>query len=332
MKQILAMILAVLLLVSCSKTPAASGSSTSEPDAPKAQLQIAALKGPTAMGLVKLLDDAEKGESINKYEVTLAGAPDELTGKIISGELDIAAVPVNLAATLYNKTQGGVKIAAINTLGVLYIVESGESVQSVADLKGKTLYSTGQGASPEYTLSHILEQNGIADEVQVEFKNEHAELAALLAQGKAELALLPQPFVTTVLMQNEKLRVALDLTQEWSRVSKDGSEMLTGCIVVQQKLIDENPQALSDFLQEYEASVSYVTDPANLDAAASLIVAQDILASEVVAKAALPACGITFLAGEPMKKAADGFLKVLFDADAKSVGGALPGAEFYYVR
>ena len=190
---------------------------TPEAPAEKIDIRVAALKGPTAMGMVKLMDDAEKGEGANNYIFTLAGAPDELTGPIIQGEFDIAAVPTNLAAVLYNKTEGKVKLAALNTLGVLYVVERGDTIQSVADLKGKTIYSSGQGAVPEYALNYVLEKNGLkpGEDVTVEYKSEHAEIATLLAAGNAQVALLPQPFVTATLAQNENLRVALDLTEAW---------------------------------------------------------------------------------------------------------------------
>lgn len=351
MKKLTALILSAAMLLAfaacaqggASSSAAPSGPASSEPAssepapssepqaAPKADISIAALKGPTAMGLVKLFDRADKGEAANNYEITLAGAPDELTGRIINGDLDIAAVPINLAATLYNKTGGKVKIAAVNTLGVLYILESGDTVKSVADLAGKTVYSTGKGASPEFAFNYILEKNGVASDVTMEYKTEHAELAALLAEGKADLALLPQPFVTTTMLQNDKLRVALDLTQEWNKASGGESEMITGCIVVQQSFIDENPQALAAFLEEYKASADFVTDPANIDAAAELIVARGILPQAPVAKKALPECNIVFIAGGEMKNAAGGYIKVLFDADPASVGGKLPDDGFYYL-
>ncbi len=294
-------------------------------------LRVAALKGPTAMGMVKLMDDAAKGETVNDYQFTLAGSPDEITGRIIQGEFDVAAVPTNLAATLYNKTQGKIQLAALNTLGVLYVIEAGDSVQSVADLAGRTVYSTGKGSTPEFALNYVLEQNGLGGQVAVEYKSEHAELAALLAQGQAELALLPQPFVTTALAQNDKLRVALDLTQEWDKAAQGASQLTMGCVIIQRAFLEENAEAAAAFLAEYQASVDYVTDPANLDAAASLIVQEGILPKEGVAKAALPNCAITFISGEEMKRTASGFLKVLYDADPKAVGGTLPDDGLYFV-
>lgn len=364
MKRTLALLLTLTLILSLAacggapassvpQPPAASPSSPSVPPAPEASrpassgpetassagalektgktIRVAALKGPTAMGMVKLMEDAEAGRTANGYSFTLAGAPDEIVGSIVKGEFDIAAVPTNLAATLFNKTGGKVKLLALNTLGVLYIVETGDSIHSAADLAGKTVYATGKGSTPEYALNYVLAQNGIADQVAVEYKSEHAELAALLAQGQAEIALLPQPFVTTALSQNDKLRVALSLTEEWDRAAGGESQLTMGCVIVQSGYAAENADAVAAFLAEYEDSVNFVTDPANLDTAAALVVKQGILPKEPVAKAALPQCGITFLAGAEMKKIASGFLRVLYDADPASVGGALPGDELYYI-
>jgi NitT/TauT family transport system substrate-binding protein len=299
--------------------------------AEKVDVRIAALKGPTAMGMVKLMDDAAKGTTANNYEFTLAGAPDELTGKIIQGEFDIAAVPTNLAATLYNKTQGKVKLAALNTMGVLYIVENGDTIRSMADLKGKTIYATGKGSTPEFALNYLLEHNGIASDVTVEYKTEHTELATMLAAGQADIALLPEPFVTTVLQQNDQVRVALDLTKEWETVTNAASGLTMGCIVIQQKFIDEHPDTVAVFLEEYGDSVGFVTDPANIDVSAELVAAQGIIANAPVAKIAIPKCNIVFKTGQEMKTIAGGFLQVLFDANPQSVGGTLPDEAFYYM-
>lgn len=310
--------------------PEAAPSSTA-PEKTGETVRVAALKGPTAMGMVKLMEDAKAGTSANDYEFTLAGSPDEIVGNIVKGEFDIAAVPTNLAATLYNKTQGRVQLVALNTLGVLYVIEAGDTVHSIGDLAGRTVYSTGKGSTPEFALNYVLEQNGIRDKVTVEYKSEHAELAALLSQGQAELALLPQPFVTSALAQNPDLRVALDLTAEWDKAAQGASQLTMGCIIAQKSFLEENAAAAAAFLAEYEASVEFVTDPANLDAAAAMVVAEGILPKEPVAKQALPQCSITFLAGEEMKKAASGFLKVLYDADPQSVGGTLPDDGLYRV-
>lgn len=318
---------------SASESTPESQEETPAPESTGVTMKVAAIKGPTAMGMVKLMDDAAQGLTANGYEFTLAGSPDEILGKVIQGEFDVAAVPTNLAATLYNKTQGKVKLLALNTLGVLYIVEKGDSIQSVADLAGKTIYATGKGSTPEYAINYILEQNGLTPgtDVTVEYKTENTELAVLLSQGQGDVALLPQPFVSTVLAQNSDLRVALNLTEEWDKAAQGAGQLTMGCVVVQDSFLQEHPEAVEAFLTEYGASVDYVTDPANLDAAAELIAGQGIVANADIAAAALPQCAIVFLTGEEMKTAASGFLSVLYEANPQSVGGTLPDDNFYYL-
>lgn len=252
---------------------------------------------------------------------------------MVSGELDIAAVPTNVAATLYNKTQGGVQLAALNTMGVLYIVEAGESIQSVADLKGKTIYSTGQGSTPEYALNLVLEKNGLTagEDVTVVYKTDNSEIAPLLASGEAQVALLPQPFVTSVMGQNETLRVALDMTEEWDKATDGASGLTMGCVVVRTEFAQQNKEALDLFLDEYERSVQTVTSAEGLEHAAQLAEQYNIVKAPVARKA-IPACNIVFVQGEQMQQIAGGFLEVLYQANPKSVGGKLPDANFYYNR
>ncbi|WP_458862491.1 ABC transporter substrate-binding protein [Acidaminobacterium chupaoyuni] len=337
MKRYLALLLAAMMLFTLSAcsakqetAPEKKPQTAEEPKpAEKLDIRVAALKGPTSLGMLELMDNAKNGKTTNNYAFTLAGAPDELTGSIIKGDFDIAAVPTNLAAVLYNKTQGKVQLAALNTLGVLYLVENGTSIQSIADLKGKTVYATGKGSTPEFALNYILEKNGlkVGTDVQVEYKTEHTELAALLASGGAQIALLPQPFVTSVLMQNQNARVALDLTEEWDKVS-DGSQLAMGCVIVQKAFADAHPEALKAFLKEYKASVAYVTDEKNLADAAALAESFEIIKAPVAQKA-IPECNIVYMDGSEMKQAVEGFYKVLFAADPTSVGGSLPDEAFY---
>ena len=299
----------------------------------KTKVNLAALSGPTALGMLELLEQNEKGEAANDYQVTLATAPDEVVAKVVSGELDIAAVPTNVAATLYNKTQGGVQLAALNTMGVLYIVEAGESIQSVADLKGKTIYSTGQGSTPEYALNLVLEKNGltVGEDVTVVYKTDNSEIAPLLASGEAQVALLPQPFVTSVMGQNETLRGALDMTEEWDKATDGASGLTMGCVVVRTEFAQQNKEALDLFLDEYERSVQTVTSAEGLEHAAQLAEQYNIVKAPVARKA-IPACNIVFVQGEQMQQIAGGFLEVLYQANPKSVGGKLPDANFYYNR
>lgn len=237
-------------------------STTAEPES----YNVASLKGPTTMGMVKLMQDAEAKQTFNTYNVSMYGTVDEIVAGISDGSIDIANVPCNLASVLYNKTKGAISVAAVNTLGVLYVVETGDTIQSVADLKGKTIYSTGKGTTPEFALNYILRENGIDPEtdVTIEFKSEATEVAALLAASSADaIAVLPQPFVTTAMMQNEKLRIALSLTEEWDKLQGNGgSTLVTGVTIVRNEAVEKNPQAFAEFLKEYEASIQYTeTNP-----------------------------------------------------------------------
>lgn len=296
-------------------------------------IRVGALKGPTAMGMVKLMDDAEAGNTANQYEFTIAAAIDEITPKIVQGQFDIAAMPANVSSVLYNNTDGAVSVLAVNTLGVIYIVETGESVQSVADLKGKTIYASGKGATPEYALNYVLKQNGIDPEkdVTIEYKSEHAECAAALAEAENGIAMLPQPFVTTAQVKNDKIRIALDMTEEWEKVQtgEDKSALITGVVVVRNEFLQAHPEAVAAFMDEYKASTEYVT--ANVEEAAALIEKYDIVPAAVAQKA-LPYCNITFIEGEDMKTQLGGYLNTLMEQNADAVGGTLPDEGFYYLR
>ncbi|WMJ85301.1 ABC transporter substrate-binding protein [Anaerocolumna sp. MB42-C2] len=297
----------------------------------KMDIHIAALKGPTAMGMVKIMDDSEKGEAANNYDFTIAGAPDEITAGIIKGNFDIAAIPCNLAAVLYNKSKGGLVVAGINTLGVLYVVETGKEINSVEDLKGKTIYSTGKGTTPEYTLNYLLSSHGIdpAKDVTIEYKSEATEVATVLKEATDAVAMLPQPFVTTVMMNNKNLRIALDVTKEWDKISENGSTVVTGVIVINKKFLETNKAAVDTFLSEYEESAQYVNS--NKEAAAALIEKFDIFKAAPVLKA-LPYCNITSIQGEDMKGKISGYLETLFEQNPDTVGGKLPDESFYYIK
>ncbi|HJC57816.1 MAG TPA: PhnD/SsuA/transferrin family substrate-binding protein [Candidatus Eisenbergiella intestinipullorum] len=299
------------------------------------QVRVMALKGPTAMGMVQLMDSAEAGAvNGNSYTFTIAASADEVTPKLVQGNADIAAVPANLASVLYNNTEGQVQVLAINTLGVLYIVENGDSIQSVSDLAGKTIYASGKGSTPEYALNYILSENGIDPEsdVTIEWKSEHSECVAALASDEDGIAMLPQPFVTTAQAQNENLRIALDLTKEWDALQADAEEpsaLITGVVVVRTAFAAEHPEAVSAFLDSYQESVDYVN--ANTAEAAALIEKYDIVTAAVAEKA-LPYCNITFIEGEEMKEKLSGYLSVLAEQNPTSVGGSLPADDFYYIR
>ena len=314
---------------SAPESSAVSSEPSSQPAADAVDTRVAALKGPTAMGMVKLMDDSE-AEADSPYDFNIYAAVDEITPQLVQGNLDLAAVPANLASVLYNQTEGKVKTLAIHTLGVLYIVENGDTVQSLADLKGKTIYASGKGATPEYALTYLLKQSGIDPEtdVTIEWKSEHTECLTALTTSENGIAMLPQPFVTTATMKNENIRVALDLNKEWEALG-DGSALITGVLVGRSEFIDEHPDAVAEFLSKYEESISYVNG--NVTEAAQLIEKYDIVPAAVAEKA-LPECNITFIAGDEMKTKLSGYLQTLFDQNPKAVGGAMPGDDFYYTK
>ncbi|MCH5333033.1 MAG: ABC transporter substrate-binding protein [Agathobacter sp.] len=292
-------------------------------------IRLGGLKGPTSMGLVKLLTDAEDGKSANTIEYTLAVAADELTPALIQGNLDMAAVPSNLASVLYNKTNGEISVLAVNTLGVLYIVDTKDSVHSFADLKGKTIYATGQGATPEYSLKYLLRQNGLDPDkdVTLEFKSESTEIVSIMKSTDEEvIAMLPQPFVTVAASNVEGLNVALDLNAEWNALN-NGSSLVTGVLVARNAFLEEHPKEVAAFLEEYQASTAYANT--NVEEVSAMIEALDIVKAPIAQKA-LPQCNITYLDGADMKAAVSGYLQILYDQNPQSVGGALPADDFYY--
>jgi NitT/TauT family transport system substrate-binding protein len=291
-------------------------------------VRVAALKGPTAMGLVKVMHDDPHSAQGPSYAFTLAGSADEVTPALIQGELDAACVPANLASVLYNQTEGEIVTLAVNTLGVLYVVEKGNAVQSLADLKGKTIVAAGKGSTPEYALRYLLQENGIDPDgdVVIDWKSEHSECVAALASGAATIALLPQPFVTVAESKIEDLRMALDLNQEWDALD-NGSGLITGVVVARKAFVEEHPAAVATFLDDYAASVDWVNE--NTADAAGFIGEYGIV-DAAVAEKALPYCNIVCITGGEMKEKLSGYLQVLLEGNPKSVGGAVPEDGFYY--
>ena len=307
---------------------ASSEETVSEPLSATEALRIAGLKGPTTMGLVNLLSMESDGTASMDYDLQLYGAADEIVPLLMKGELDMAAIPANLAATLYQKTSGGIEAVAVNTLGVLYVVEKGDTVQSMADLKGRTILSTGKGTTPEYVLRYLLTQNGIDPDkdVTIEYYSEATEVTAQMANAEDAIAVLPQPYVTAAGLQDDTLRVALDLTEEWNKVCD--TQLITGVTVVRKEYAEEHPDVVAAFLADYAKSV----DAANtdLDGTAALCEEQGVVAKAAIAKKALPNCNIVCLPGDDLKTNASAYLQVLFDADPAAVGGAMPGDDFYW--
>ena len=348
MKKILSLLLAfslALSLAACggSASSAASSAAVSEvassaaaseeeetaaPLSVTEPLRIAGLKGPTTMGLVNLLSMEQAGTAAMDYDLQLYGAADEIVPLLIKGELDMAAIPANLAATLYQKTSGGIQAVAVNTLGVLYVVEQGDTVHSMADLKGRTILSTGKGTTPEYVLRYLLTANGLDPDkdVDIQYYSEATEVTAQMASTQDAIAVLPQPYVTAAGLKDDTLRVALDLTAEWDKVAD--TQLITGVTVVRKAYAEEHPDVVAAFLADYAQSVNAANT--DLEGTAALCEEQGVVAKAAIAKKALPNCNIVCLTGEELKADVSGYLQVLYDADPAAVGGTLPGEDFYW--
>lgn len=341
--------IATLALAACGSSSTDSSSDTSSSDSSSSDasatedvtVRVASLKGPTAIGLVSMMDSTSgiptedtpaepaEGSTGITYSYTISGSPDQVLPLVVQGNTDIALVPSNAASVLYNKTEGAVRVIDVNTLGVLSVVTGDSSIQEFEDLAGRTVYLSGQGSSPEYTLNYLLEQAGIAEQVTVEFKSEHSECAAVLESDPTQIAILPEPFTTATLAQNAALSAPISLTDVWDRYAgSDGSQFVLGVTVARAEFVEQHPEAVADFLSRHAESVEEVNaDPA---AAAKLVVEAGIVASEEIAEQAIPKCNIVCMTGSEMRAALEGYLQVLYDADPSSVGGALPADDFYY--
>jgi NitT/TauT family transport system substrate-binding protein len=294
-------------------------------------VRVGSLKGPTSIGLVELMERAENNETENNYSFTMEVAADTLLTMMIQKELDIALVPANVASVLYNKTEGQVVVIDINTLGVLYMLSGDESIEKISDLKGKTIYLTGKGTTPDYVLQYVLEENGLSTEdVTLEYKAEATEVAAHLTMDENAIGLLPQPFATATMVKNDKLKTIFDMNTEWEKVVDDKqSMMVTGVTVVRKEFLEENEGAVKLFLKDQKQSAEYVNS--NVENAAALVVKTGIIEKEPIAIKAIPKCNIAYIDGKEMKTALSGYLTVLFNKDAKAVGGSLPEEDFYYL-
>lgn len=295
--------------------------------------KVGALKGPTSMGMVQMINESKENKN-KEYNFTIYNSVDEIVPKVVSGEIDIAAIPSNVASVIYNKTKGKIDTLAINTLGVLYVVENGNSIKTIDDLKGKTIYSSGKGATPQFALDYILKKNKIdpQKDVNIEYKSEHTEALASLVNDKNGVAVLPQPFVTVAKAKNKNLSVVLDLTKEWDKVNKGGKDkgtLITGVLIARKDFVDKYPEKVKSFMNEYKKSVEFTNK--NVEEAAKLIGENKIVPTPI-AKAAIPKCNITYIDGKEMKDKLSGYLKVLYDANPKSIGGQMPGEDFYYVQ
>ena len=329
-----ALMMLVLTLSACNNTPAETTGETDpqSPNTPAVTVNVAGMTGPTGIGLVGLKSNSENGQTEGKYNVSFYTSAQEIVPLLVKGELDIAAIPANLAAIQFNNNNGYVQVLAINTLGVLSILEKGDSIKSVSDLKGKVIYApaSGKGSTPEYALNFILTSNGLdpAKDVTIEWKSEVTEILAALKKTNGGIAMLPQPAATNALNNVEGLREAINLNDAWNELGVD-SKQVTGVIVVRTAFAEANPEVVSTFLREYEGSTKFANE--NVTEAAKLVGEYNI-AAEAVALKAIPKCNITCIKGAEMKTILSAYLKTLFDANSASVGGKMPSDSFYYAE
>ena len=335
MKHIRSLVSLLLALAMALSLTACGTQANTEPEQPDdtpapAEVNLYVLSGPTGIGAMNLWAAADAGETQNTYHITMPGANDEVVAAISNGDADIAAVATNLAATLYNKTSGGVTVLAVNTLGVLSLLGSGQEIASIADLAGKTIYAPGQGANPEYILRYVLSGNGLDPDkdVTIQFVGEGSELLTVWQTDPEAVIMAPQPVATSILMQNENTRTLFNMTDEWDKVSGGDSTLMMGCVIVRNAFLQENPGAVELFLQEYAASIEKAQS--DVEGTAALCEQYGLIPKAALAQKAIPSCGLTFVTGAEMKSALSGYLQVMFDADPKSVGGAMPGDDFYY--
>ena len=337
MKKVRAIVSLLLALTLALSLTACGGQANSEPEQPETQEELTAaeinlyvLSGPTGIGAMNLWAASDAGETKNTYHITMPGANDEVVAALSNGEADIAAVATNLAATLYNKTSGGVTVLAVNTLGVLSMLSNGQEAAAVSDLKGKTIYAPGQGANPEYILRYVLNGNGLDPDkdVTLRFVGEGSELLTVWQSDPEAVILAPQPVATSILMQNENAKTLFDMTEEWDKIAGGDSTLMMGCVIVRNEFLQANPSAVELFLQEYAASIEKAQS--DVEGTAALCEQYGLIPKAALAQKAIPSCGLTFVTGAEMKTGLSGYLQVMFDANPKSVGGALPGDNFYY--
>ncbi len=345
MKQpkLLSLLMAVSLIFSLSACGGGNTPSTSAPPSPSASqplppsdstpVRLTVLSGPTGIGAAKLLSDIDAGSASNDYTYSIASVNDELVNMLSNGETDIATMASNVALNYYNKTDGSITVIALGTLGVLHILEGGgeTSIQSVADLAGKTILAPGQGANPEFALRYILSENGLDpdQDVTLEFYTDATEITAKLLSGEAQCAMLPVPAATAAIAQSEgSVRAAIDLTEAWNDLGTD-SQLIMTAVVVRTQFLEENPQAVDAFLNDYEKSIDFVNN--NVEQAAQMVAGYGIAPSAAIAAKAIPQCHLVCITGRDMQPAIDGYYNVLYNANPASIGGSLPDDGFYYV-
>lgn len=332
MKKILAILMSIFLvgsLAACGPKQTEGNKEQDTTSESRMSVRIGSLKGPTSMGLVSMMEQTNEDRSAD-YDFTMVTAADELLTKIVGNELDIALIPANMASVLYNKTGGKISVIDINTLGVLYIVTGDAGVTSLADLKGKTIYLTGKGTTPDYVIQYLLKESNLSEDVTLEYKSEATEVAAVLKEDSDKIGLLPQPFATVACANNDKLSIKIDLTKAWDEVQGEGgSSLVTGVTIVRDEFLEKNEKLVQEFMEAHKESSEFAAK--DLDKAAKLVVKAGIIEKEPIAKKAIPYCSITYIDGAAMNTALKGYLEVLHGQNPQSVGGDLPGDDFYYL-
>lgn len=320
------MTLAVVMLFSCGKDE-----NDETVNNKKTDVKVSVLNGTTGFGMAHLMEQNANKNAANNYTFSVETEGADIIAQLINGSVDIAALPTNAASVVYNRTQGGVKILAINTLGVLYVIENGTNINSFSDLEGKTIYCPAQ--NPQFILKYLLNKNNINATIDTTYAAPADLRAALAANklGENAIAVLPEPMVTMAKSANKDLRVALDLTAVWEESTKgEDSQLVQGCVVVRNEFLKKNKDAVNAFLEEYKTSIEYLKT--NTADAAKLVVKHGIFANENVAKAAIPKCNVAYLDGNAMKTAMHGFLNAMKTVAIASIGGAMPTDDFYYVK
>ena len=339
MKKVFAILLALSMLLAMTacggNAPETTAPSVPETTAPletttpvaAEPVDVMVLNGTTGFGMANLMDAAANGAAAQNYTFSVETDASNIVAALVNGSVDIAALPTNAAAAVYNKTQGGVQVLALNTLGVLYLVTDGSvEISSMADLAGQTVYAPAQ--NPSFIFQHIVQANGLTDVTIDNTYAQPADLNAAVASGQVSIAVLPEPMVTVAKSKNPELQVALDLTAEWDKVSAEGS-LVQGCVVVRKEFAQANPQAIALFLEEYGASIQSMLD--DIEGTAAKIEANGIFTKAAVAAKAIPNCNVCFITGAEMKTALEAFMSTMFEVAPASVGGSIPGEDFYYI-
>ncbi len=316
------LIVMMTILVACGNTE-----EEVIPSSDPIDVNVMTMNGPTTMGITHFISENEAGNiNDNNYTFTIETLIDNVVASVVNGDTDIAAIPANVSSVLFNNTEGKIQVLGINTLGVLYIVENGNTISTIEELEGKTIFASGKGAVPEYTLNHILSQNDLIDKVTIEWKSTQQEVVAALGASENAIAMLPQPFATVAQSTNDSIRTVLDLTEEWKKSGSEGS-LVTGVVIANKEFASNNPTAIANFMQHYKTSVEYVNE--NIEEGAKLVVKYEIVPSESIAQTAIPLCNITLIEGDDMKATLSEYLQVLYDQNPTSIGGTLPTDDFY---